>query len=165
MGFGWGNWLVVLLPMLCILGVALYSRRYVRDMADYLSAGRVARRYVISVGGMEEALGVMLLIQTMEKNYLTGFSMTFWNMTPLVLSMFLGLTGFCLYRFRETRSMTLGQFLEMRYNRPLRVFASVLHVLADALTEIILPAVAARFFIYFFDLPLYYEVCGVTVST
>ena len=165
MGFGWGNWLVVLLPMLCILGVALYSRRYVRDMADYLSAGRVARRYVISVGGMEEALGVMLLIQTMEKNYLTGFSMTFWNMTPLVLSMFLGLTGFCLYRFRETRSMTLGQFLEMRYNRPLRVFASVLHVLADALTEIILPAVAARFFIYFFDLPLYYTVFGITVST
>ena len=102
MGFGWGNWLVVLLPMLGILGVALYCRRY-----------------VISVGGMEEALGVMLLIQTMEKNYLTGFSMTFWNMTPLVLSMFLGLTGFCLYRFRETRSMTLGQFLEMRYNRAL----------------------------------------------
>ena len=165
MGFGWGNWLVVLLPMLGILGVALYSRRYVRDMADYLSAGRVARRYVISVGSMEEALGVMLLIQTMEKNYLTGFSMTFWNMTPLVLSMFLGLTGFCLYRFRETRSMTLGQFLEMRYNRPLRVFASVLHVLADGLTEIILPAIAARFFIYFFDLPLYYQVCGVTVST
>ena len=47
MGFGWGNWLVVLLPMLCILGVALYCRRYVRDMADYLSAGRVARRYVV----------------------------------------------------------------------------------------------------------------------
>ena len=165
MDFGWGNWLVVLLPMACILGVAFYSRRYVRDMADYLSAGRVARRYVICVGGMEEALGVMLLIQNMEKNYLTGFSINFWNMTPLVVSMFLGLTGFCVYRFRETRSMTLGQFLEMRYNRALRVFASILHVLADILTEIILPAVAARFFIYFFDLPLYYSVFGVTVST
>ena len=165
MGFGLGNWLVVLLPMACILGVAFYSRRYVRDMADYLSAGRVARRYVICVGGMEEALGVMMLIQNMEKNYLTGFSINFWNMTPLVVSMFIGLTGFCVYRFRETRSMTLGQFLEMRYTRALRVFASILHVLADILTEIILPAVAARFFIYFFDLPLYYSVFGITVST
>ena len=165
MNFGWGNWLVLILPMACILGVAFYSRRYVRDMVDYLSAGRVARRYVICVGGMEEALGVMLLIQNMEKNYLTGFSINFWNLTPVLVSMFLGLSGWCVYRFRQTRAMTLGQFLEMRYNRSLRVFASILHVVADLLTEIILPAVAARFFIYFFDLPLYYKVFGIQIST
>ena len=165
MGFGWGNWLIVILPMLCILGMAFYSRRYVHDMADYLSAGRVARRYVICVGGMEEALGVMALIQNMEKNYLTGFSIQFWNVTGVLVGMFLGLSGWCIYRFRQTRAMTLGQFLEMRYNRALRVFASVLKVTADILTEIILPAVAARFFIYFFDLPLYYKVFGITVST
>ena len=165
MSFGWGNWLVVLLPMICILGMAFYSRRYVHDMVDYLSAGRVARRYVICVGGMEEALGVMLLIQNMEKNYLTGFSINFWNVTALLVGMFLGLSGWCIYRFRETRAMTLGQFLEMRYSRSLRVFASVLKVTADILTEIILPAVAARFFIYFFDLPLYYKVFGITFST
>ena len=165
MNFGWGNWLVVILPMVCILGMAFYSRRYVRDMADYLSAGRVARRYVICVGGMEEALGVMLLIQNMEKNYLTGFSITFWNVATILVGMFLGLSGWCVYRFRQTRAMTLGQFLEMRYNRALRVFASVLKVTADILTEIILPAVAARFFIYFFDLPLYYRVFGIQIST
>ena len=165
MSFGWGNWLVVLLPMICILGMAFYSKRYVHDMADYLSAGRVARRYVICVGGMEEALGVMLLIQNMEKNYLTGFSIQFWNVTTILVGMFLGLSGWCIYRFRQTRAMTLGQFLEMRYNRSLRVFASVLKVTADILTEIILPAVAARFFIYFFDLPLYYSVFGIEIST
>ena len=165
MDFGWGNWLVVILPMACILGIAFYSRRYVHDMADYLSAGRVARRYVICVGGMEEALGVMMLIQNMEKNYLTGFSIQFWNMTGVLVTMFLGLSGWCIYRFRQTRAMTLGQFLEMRYNRPLRVFASILRVTADILTEIILPAVAARFFIYFFDLPPYYHPFGISALT
>jgi len=162
---GLGNWLVVLAPMACILGMAFYSRRYVRDVVDYLSAGRVARRYVISVCGLEEMLGLMMMIQWMEKAYLTGFAMNFWNMTPLLVSMFLGLTGFCIYRFRETRSMTLGQFLEIRYNRTVRVFASILHVVADILTEIILPAVAARFFIYFFDLPLTFTVFGFQCST
>ena len=159
------NWLIVLLPVAAILGMSIYCRRYIRDVADYLSAGRVARRYVICVGGMEEALGVLTLMQMMERNYLTGFAITFWQSALIVVTMVLSLTGYCIYRFRETRSMTLGQFLEMRYNRPLRVFASVLHNVADLLTEIILPALAARFFIYFFDLPAYFSVGGLRIST
>ena len=163
--FGIANWLVVLVPLAAILTVSVYCRRYIRDVVDYLSAGRVAKRYVICVGGMEEALGVMLLIQYMENHYMTGFSLTFWNITGILVGMFLSLSGWCMYRFRETRAMTLGQFLEMRYNRPLRVFASVLKVAADILTELFLPAVAAHFFIYFFDLPLHYQVFGVTLPT
>ena len=163
--FGIANWLVVLVPLAAILTVSVYCRRYIRDVVDYLSAGRVAKRYVICVGGMEEALGVMLLIQYMENHYMTGFSLTFWNITAILVGMFLSLSGWCMYRFRETRAMTLGQFLEMRYNRPLRVFASVLKVAADILTELFLPAVAAHFFIYYFDLPLHYQVFGVTLST
>ena len=159
------NWLVVLLPVAAIIGMSIYCRRYIRDVADYLSAGRVARRYVICVGGMEEALGVLTLMQMMERNYLTGFAITFWQSALIVVTMVLSLTGYCIYRFRETRSMTLGQFLEMRYNRPLRVFASVLHNVADLLTEIILPALAARFFIYFFDLPAYFSIGGFQIST
>ena len=163
--FGIGNWLVVLVPITIILAVSVYCRRYIRDVVDYLSAGRVARRYILCVGGMEETLGVVSLISYMEVHYMTGFSVAFWNTTSIMIGMFLGLTGWCLYRFRETRAMTLGQFLEMRYNRPLRVFGSVLRVAADILTELFLPAIAARFFIYFFDLPFYYTIFGVTLST
>ena len=162
---GLGNWLVIVIPIIVILGISVYCRRYIRDVVDYLSAGRVARRYILCVGGMEETLGVVTLISYMEVHYMTGFSMTFWSTTNIMVGMFLGLSGWCFYRFRETRAMTLGQFLEIRYNRPLRVFASVLRVAADILTELFLPAIAARFFIYFFDLPFYYTVCGVTFST
>ena len=165
MDFGWGNWLVVILPMVCIMAIAVYCRRYIRDVVDYLSAGRVARRYVICVGGMEESLGVMTLISYMEVHYSTGFSLAFWTVSSIMVGMFLSLSGWCIYRFRETRAMTLGQFLEMRYNRPLRVFASVLKVAADILTELFLPAIAARFFIYFFDLPLHYDLFGIQMST
>ena len=162
---GLGNWLIIVIPIVAILVISVYCRRYIRDVVDYLSAGRVARRYILCVGGMEETLGVVTLISYMEIHYMTGFSMSFWQTTNIMIGMFLGLTGWCLYRFRETRAMTLGQFIEMRYNRPLRVFASVLRVAADILTELFLPAIAARFFIYFFDLPFYYTVCGVTLST
>jgi Na+/proline symporter len=165
MNFGLTNWLIVLVPVLGILAVSVYCRRYIRDVVDYLSAGRVARRYLLCVGGMEETLGVVTLISYMEVHYMTGFSVAFWQTTNIMVGMFLGLSGWCLYRFRETRAMTMGQFLEMRYNRILRVFASILRVAADILTELFLPAIAARFFIYFFDLPFRYTVFGVTFST
>ena len=165
MDFGWFNWTLTGLAIAGILGLSLYCRRYIRDVADFLSAGRVAGRYVICVGSMEEALGIIALVQMMERNYLCGFAIAFWNITIVALNMVLNLSGWCVYRFRETRAMSLGQFLEIRYNRGIRIIASVIRAGADILTEILLPSLAARFFIYFFDLPFSFRVCGFEVST
>ena len=165
MDFGWFNWTLTGLAIVGILGLSLYCRRYIRDVADFLSAGRVAGRYVICVGSMEEALGIIALVQMMERNYLCGFAIAFWNITVVALNMILNLSGWCTYRFRETRAMSFGQFLEIRYNRAIRVVASVIRAGADILTEILLPSLAARFFIYFFDLPFSFRVCGMEVST
>lgn len=35
------NWCVMVIPVIGILGLAVYSRKYVRGVADYLAAGRV----------------------------------------------------------------------------------------------------------------------------
>ena len=165
MDFGWFNWTITGLAIAGILGLSLYCRRYIRDVADFLSAGRVAGRYVICVGSMEEALGIIALVQMMERNYLCGFAIAFWNITIVALNMVINLSGWCTYRFRETRAMSLGQFLEIRYNRVIRIVASVIRAGADILTEILLPSLAARFFIYFFDLPFKFQVFGFTVDT
>ena len=165
MDFGWFNWTLTGLAIVGILGLSLYCRRYIRDVADFLSAGRVAGRYVICVGSMEEALGIIALVQMMERNYTCGFAIAFWNITIVALNMILNLSGWCTYRFRETRAMSLGQFLEIRYNRAIRIVASIIRATADILTEILLPSLAARFFIYFFDLPFSFSVFGIQVNT
>ena len=61
--------------------------------------------------------------------------------------------------------MSLGQFLEMRYNRPFRIFASGLRSISEMLANMIMPAVAARFFIYFLDLPHSVNIFGCEIST
>ena len=121
MDFGWFNWTLTGLAIAGILGLSLYCRRYIRDVADFLSAGRVAGRYVICVGSMEEALGIIALVQMMERNYLCGFAIAFWNITTVALNMVINLSGWCTYRFRETRAMSFGQVLEIRYNRAIRI--------------------------------------------
>ena len=159
------DWLILLIPTAVVMGVGIYSKKYVRSVADFLSAGRVAGRYVISVGDVAAALSIIGLAAYVEVHYKTGFALVFWNNILLPLGVVMSLYGYCSYRFRETKAMSLGQFLEMRYNRPFRIFASCLRSISEMLANMIMPAIAARFFIYFLDLPHSVNILGVQIST
>ena len=159
------DWLIVIIPTVAIVGVGLYTRRYIKGVTDYLCAGRVAGRYVLSMGSVAQALSIFGLVAYVEVHYKTGFALVFWNNLLVPLGVGLALFGYCTYRFRETKAMSLGQFLEMRYNRPFRIFGATLRSLAEMLTNMIMPAIAARFFIYFLGLPHSVNIFGWEVST
>lgn len=159
------SWCIMLVPLLLILSLAFYSKKYVRGVADYLAAGRVAGRYVISVGDLTGCLGVITVVAMVEQQYQCGFALNFWNHIIMPISIVTSLTGYCVYRFRETKAMSMGQFLEMRYNRPLRIFAASLRTIAEVLTNAIGPAVTARFFIYFLGLPQTVRLFGMECPT
>ncbi|MFA6104889.1 MAG: hypothetical protein WC721_22080 [Victivallaceae bacterium] len=89
----------------------------------------------------------------------------FWGKITIPLGIFMALTGYCLYRFRQTKCLSMGQFLEIRYNRPLRIIAAFIRTVAEMMTNAIGPAVTARFFIYILGLPLTVNVWGWHVST
>jgi len=161
----WIDWLITIIPVLLVLGLAVYCRRYVRGVADYLAAGRVAGRYLMCVAGLESALGVTMVVANSEAKYKTGFAMDFWQNLSLPVFMIMGLTGFCFYRFRETRALSMGQFLEMRYNKSFRVFAATVRTTAEMACNAIGPAITASFFIYFLGIPHRFVVAGVTVPT
>jgi Na+/proline symporter len=61
--------------------------------------------------------------------------------------------------------MSLGQFLEMRYNRPFRITAAFLRSISEMLANMIMPAVGARFFIYFLGLPSTLPLFGFKIPT
>ncbi|MBO4619990.1 MAG: hypothetical protein J5654_07755 [Victivallales bacterium] len=159
------DWLLVLVPVAFVMYMAFHSRSYVRSVADYLAAGRICGRYVISVADVANALSIIVLLTQVEMYYKTGFAMSFWNKMMGPLGLVLSLTGFCIYRFRETRAMSLGQWLEMRYSRPFRIFAAALRSVSEMFANMIMPALAARFFIYFLDLPHEFTIFGYTVQT
>jgi hypothetical protein len=91
----WIDWLIVIIPVGFVYYMGLYSRRYVRSVADFLSAGRVCGRYVINVGDIANALSIIGIVAMIEVNYKSGFGLTFWSNMLLPLSVFMGLTGFC----------------------------------------------------------------------
>lgn len=161
----WIDWLITIIPVLGVLALAVYCRRYIRGVADYLAAGRVAGRYVMCVAGQEAAMGVMMLVAVSEAKYQTGFAMDFWGALGVPIGMVMGLTGYCFYRYRETKALSMGQFLEMRYNRSFRIFAAAVRTSAEMVCNAIGPAVTAHFFVYFLGIPHTITVGAWTVPT
>jgi len=158
------DWLIVIIPMCILLGVAFYSRKYARDVVDYLAAGRIAGRYVLAVGDMAGGLSVITLVAGCEVCYQTGFSVGFWNSILTPVWLFIALTGYCVYRWRETRCLSIGQFLELRYgSKFFRIFCAALRTIAELVTNAIGPAIATNFFIYYLGLPHRVMIFGVNL--
>lgn len=150
----WIDWLILCLPVCFVVCMGFYTRKYIRGVSDYLSCGRLCGRYVLSLGEVANVLSVIGLLSFIEIRYKTGFALIFWTNLLLPVSIVLALTGFCTYRFRETRAMSVGQFIEIRYgSRALRIFSASLRSLAEMLANMIMPALAARFFIQILNLP------------
>lgn len=156
----WIDWLILCLPVCFVVCMGFYTRKYIRGVSDYLSCGRLCGRYVLSLGEVANVLSVIGLLSFIEIRYKTGFALIFWTNLLLPVSIVLALTGFCTYRFRETRAMSVGQFIEIRYgSRALRIFSASLRSLAEMLANMIMPALAARFFIQILNLPD--SICGI----
>ncbi len=150
----WIDWLIVIVPIISLIGVSIYSRKYVRGVADYLAAGRVAGRYVLCVGDCMASLSVITLVAGAEQYYQTGFAVNFWGAVAMPIGIFISLSGFIVYRWRQTRCLSFGQFIELRYgSKFFRVFCAVVRTAAEMITNAIGPAIAANFFIYYLKLP------------
>lgn len=65
----WIDWLIVVVPVLFVGCIAFKTQKYVVGVSDFLTAGRVAGRYVICVAGAEAAFGVVSLVAMFEVYY------------------------------------------------------------------------------------------------
>ncbi|MBC7782412.1 MAG: sodium:proline symporter [Burkholderiales bacterium] len=159
------DWILLVLPIVLVLCIALYTNRYVKSVADFLAGGRLAGRYLLANARGESDSGLSNTLSKFEIIMVSGFVLTFWEKVSVPVMLLIGISGFVIYRFRETRALTLAQFFEMRYSRRFRLFMGGLAFVSGILNYGIFPAVSARFFIFFLELPAYFAVGPFQVST
>lgn len=161
----WVDYAIVLIPFTVVLIVSWGTRRYMKSVADFMSASRCGGRYLIATAAGEAAMGAVSAVAIFEYIYKTGFSMNWWQTLSVPVGLLLTLTGFGIYRYRETRVMTLAQFFEIRYSRKFRVFAGIMAFVSGVLNYGIFPAVGARFFVNYCGLPQSLTVLGIQMPT
>ena len=52
----WIDWAIVFVPLFVVVYIGLKCQRYIKGVSDFLTAGRVAGRYVVAVSGGEAAM-------------------------------------------------------------------------------------------------------------
>ena len=147
------DWVIVII----VLGGMIYSvsmtKGLMKSVSDFLSAGRTAGRYVISISSGVAGLGAISIVMFLEMGYVAGFSLSWWGLSQGIILLAITMSGWVIYRFRMTRSLTLAQFFEKRYSRKFRIFAGMVAFFAGLINFGIFPAVGAQFFINFCGLP------------
>jgi SSS family solute:Na+ symporter len=129
------------------------TKGLMKSVTDFLSAGRTAGRYLISVSSGVAGLGAISIIMFLEMGYVAGFSLSWWGLSQGIIILAITMSGWVIYRFRSTRCLTLAQFFEKRYSRKFRIFAGIVAFVAGIINFGIFPAVGAQFFINFCELP------------
>ncbi len=165
MNLTWIDWAIVAVVFAFVFAAVAVVKPLMRSVSDFLAAGRTGGRYLISLSQGTASLGAITIVGMLEMNYIAGFNMRWWEMIMAVVVVGISVSGWVLYRFRQTRCLTMAQFFEVRYNRSFRVFAGALAFVSGIINFGIFPAVSARFFLYYCGLPKTVGVFGLEVST
>ena len=150
------DWCIVLGLLVVIVGAAISTKKYTQSIADFLAASRCAGRYLLCISQGMAGLGAISIVAFFEMYYSAGFSADWWFLMMTPLALIIALSGWVIYRYRETRVMTMAQFFEVRYSRGVRVYAGILGWVAGIVNFGIFPAVGGRFFLNFCGFPHYY---------
>jgi Na+/proline symporter len=159
------DWVIVAGLLGLMTFAALSTRKYNKGVVDFLSAGRCARKYVLGVAEGLSCVGAITIVAWFEAFYRGGFSVAWWTMVTLLAQVLVAMSGWIAYRYRQTRAMTLAQILEMRYSKNFRVFAGFVIFVSGTLNFGLFPAIAGRFFQYYFGWePFIYAMGGMEID-
>jgi solute:Na+ symporter, SSS family len=162
------DWLIVAIPLGIVLVISWQTRRHIHSVADFLTAGRVAGRYLVATSVGTAGFGAITAVMYFEIICRAGIIVPWWEIVlgPFgAIVLFLSISGFIIYRYRETRAMTLAQLFEKRYSRRFRILAGSLCFFSGLINFAIFPAVNARFFVNFIGLPQTVPILGYAFPT
>ena len=149
------DWAIVLVVFSGMVISVNTTKGLMKSVTDFLSAGRAAGRYLLSISGGIAGLGAISTVMFLEMGYVAGFSLSWWGLSQGIIILFLTMSGWVIYRFRSTRCLTLSQFFEKRYSRKFRIFTGIVAFVAGIINFGIFHAVGAQFFIQFCGFPDY----------
>lgn len=165
MAMAWIDWTILGAMLVSLVAIATYCQRQVKSVADFLVAGRSAGRYLLTVGFGMVWVGAVNIVAMFELYHSAGLVAMWWALLMTPFAIYLAISGFGVYRYRDTRAMTIAQFLEMRYSRTVRVMSGCIAWAVGMMVFGIFPAVGARLMIQLTGLPAEFEMLGINCAT
>lgn len=158
------DWTIVLGVLLFAILVAIYGRLLVKSVSGYLVAERSAGRYLLVISNGMAGMGAITIVAQFEMFFDAGLTANWWMLLTIPVTLIITVSGWVYYRFRQTRAMTLGEFLGNRYSQKLRIFAGGLAFLSGVLNFGIFPSVGSSCLMVLADIPTFFPGTEVPVQ-
>ncbi|QBG46625.1 sodium:solute symporter family protein [Verrucomicrobia bacterium S94] len=150
------DWIIVFGFVVLLIAISIVTNRMTKSVAGFLSSERLAGRYLLTVAQSMAFLSAIGMVGQFESFYRNGIGGQWWGMLMMPVGIIVALSGWVVYRYRQTRAMTMAQFLEQRYSRKFRIFAGITAFFSGVLNCAVFPMVTANFMVYFLGIPPQY---------
>ncbi len=127
------DWVIVVVYLAGTVAVGLYANRYIKDMADYVVAGRSLKSFISVATMLGSEIGLVTVMYAAQKGFTGGFAAFHIGLAAGVTCFLVGVTGFIVVPLRKTGVMTIPEFYGQRFGTGVRVFGGLLLALAGIL--------------------------------
>ena len=121
MNFTLYDWMIIVVYLIFTISVGLYAKRFVSDLSGYIVAGRKLKLGACTATMIATELGTVTIMYMGEGGYRDGFSALVLGVIMLAVYFAVGQTGFIIKGLRKLRVMTVPEFYDLRYSRPVRI--------------------------------------------
>ncbi len=127
------DWAIVVVYLSASVLIGFYANRFVRNMADYVVAGRALRSNLAIATMVGSELGLVTVMYSAQKGFTGGFAAFHIGLVAGIVTLLVGLTGFIVVPLRRMGVMTIPEFYERRFGRSARVLGGAILALAGIL--------------------------------
>jgi len=127
------DWLIVAVYLSASVLIGVFANRYIRNMADYIVAGRSLRSFISIATMLGSEVGLVTVMYTSQKGFTGGFSAFHIGLCAGIVPLIAGLTGFIVVPLREAKVKTIPEFYGHRFGQDVRVLGGLILAVAGIL--------------------------------
>jgi len=127
------DWVIVAVYLAGSVAIGLFANRYIRDMADYIVAGRSLRSFISIATMLGSEVGLVTVMYTSQKGFTGGFSAFHIGVCAGIVPLFIGLTGFIVVPLREAGVKTIPEYYGQRFSEGVRILGGLILAVAGVL--------------------------------
>ena len=88
------DWVIVVLYLSATVGIGIYANRYIKDMADYIVAGRSLKSFLSVATMLGSEIGLVTVMYTAQKGLSAGLAALHIGLVAGIVCFLVGLSGF-----------------------------------------------------------------------
>ncbi len=120
------DWSIIVVYLAFTFGIGLYAKRFVSGLSGYIVAGRSLKVGVCTAGMIATELGTVTIMYMGDGGYRNGFAALVLGIIMVIVYYAVGRTGFIIEGLRALRVMTVPEFYDLKYSRPLRILGGAI---------------------------------------